>query len=227
MKGTMAMSRGAVLAMTMAVLVPLISACCSSGRASPPDDPVASDIDQRVRDLLSGYEYVPTPADWARVGTPEEVSAALVRIAAKPEGQTLSAARATSSLAHFPRPEVATFLEKRIADPKAPAALRGKAAIALASGFGDEKAPVIAPLFASSDEALREDAIRAFKRFASPSAERFLDARAKIEPAEHLRIAMSDAKTQIALTREEQTKASKYSKKIDELPAITDPGPIR
>jgi len=226
MKGTMTMSRSGLLAITMAVLVPLISACCSSGRASPPDDPVASEIDQRVRDLLSGYEYVPSPEDWARIGKPEDVSAALIRIAGKPEGQTLSAARATSSLAHFPRPEVATFLEGRIKDPKALATLRGKAAIALAVGFGDEKASVIAPLFANSDEALRDDAIRAFRRLSSPEAERFLDARAKLEPVEHLRSSMLNAQTQIALTRDEQTRAKTYPKKNDELPAIRDPGPI-
>lgn len=225
MKGTKRISRG-WLALAIAALVPWISACCSAGRASPPDDPATS-IDQRVKDMLSGYEHVPSPADWARVGTPDEVSAALMRIAAKPAGQTLAAARATSSLAHFPRPAVATFLEQRIADPKAPSALRGKAAIALASGFGDEKARFIAPLFTSNDEALREDAVRAFKLFASPAAERFLDTRFNVEPVEHLRTAITDAKTKIAQTRDARTKANNYPKQLEELPAIVDPGPIK
>jgi len=219
-------SQNGLLALVIATLVPWISACCSSGRASPPDDPAVT-VDQRVKDMLSGYEHVPSAADWARVGTPEEVSAALVRIAAKPEGQTLAAARATSSLSFFPRPEVARFLEQRIADPKALAALRGKAAIALAGGFGDEKARVIAPLFTSLDDALREDAIRAFQRFASPAAERFLDERLKVEPTEHLRTAITDAKTRIAETRAVRTKANTYPQQLDDLPQITDPGPLR
>jgi len=211
-------------------LIPLGGACCSSGRASPPDPqsaPAESDVERRVRELLSGYEHVPTAEDWARAGTPEEVSAALVRIAGNAGGQTLTAARATSSLAHFPRPEVAAFLEQRLADPKAHVSLRGKAAIALAAGFGDDKAGVIAGLFASPDEALREDAIRAFRLLVSPAAERFLDARAKVEPSERLRTVMSEARAVIADKREARTKEGKLPDRIRDLPPISDPGPIR
>ena len=44
---------------------------------------------------------------------------------------------------------------------------------------------------AAADEGLREDAIRAFKTFSSPAAERFLEARLAVEPSERLRGAMS------------------------------------
>lgn len=227
MRGTQSNLTGVMIALA---LLPLVGACCSSGRASPPDTqnaPAESEVDRRVKELLSGYEHVPSAEDWARIGTPEEVSAALVRIAASPEGQTLTAARATSSLANFPRPEVARFLEQRIADPKAHPSLRGKAAIALAAGFGDAQAGAIAPLFASRDEALREDAIRAFKRLVSPAAERFLEARARLEPSERLRTVMGEARAAIAEAREARIKEGKLPDQIRDLPAIADPGPIR
>ena len=211
----------------IAACVPWFAACCSTGHANPPDPTEQAEVDQRVLDLLSGYEHVPTPEDWARIGTPEEVAAALIRVAKNPQGRTLAAARATSSLAHFPRPEVATFLEARLVDTKVAPALRGKAAIALAAGFGDSKAKLIAPLFASPDEALREDAVRAFKRLASPAAERFLETRAKVEPSEHVRGAMIDAKLEIAKTRDARLKTNTYRKDLDQLAPINDPGPIR
>lgn len=215
---------------SLAAIALLFSACCSSGRASPPDDPpapVMSEVEARVLELLSAYEHVPTPEDWQRIGTPEEVSAALVAIADKPDGKTLIAARATSSLAHFPRPEVGAFLERRLSDAKVHASLRGKAAIALAVGFGDAKAKAIAPLFTSPDEALREDAVRALSRLVSPAAERFLENREKVEPSERLRGVMRDARGTIATRRQERTRDNSYPKELDALPAIDDPGPVK
>lgn len=222
-----ALPAGWRLMLALCALVPIVTACCSSGRAAAPEPEPDGAVDQRVRQLLNGYEYVPTAADWARAGTPAEVSAALMRLAAKPEGQTLAAVRATSSLAYFPRPEVATFLEGRVGNEALSPTLRGKAAIALGLAFGDAKAKVIAPLFASPDEGLREDAIRAFKTFSSPAAERFLDARLAVEPSDRLRGAMSDAKARIVAMREAKTKANTYGRELDQLAPIPDPGPIR
>jgi hypothetical protein len=222
--------------MVLAIAALALPACCSSGRASPPEPagnegpppPDTQDsVEARVEALLSGYEMVPSAEDWARAGTPQEVSAALMHIAERPAGKTLMASRALSSLAHFPRPEVASFLEARVGDGALPAGLRGKAAIALAAGFGDAKAGVVAPLFASPDEDLRDNAVRAFKHFLSPAAEAFLEARAAVEPAERLRGVMRAARDHIADTRAARTKASSYPKELDALPPLADPGPVR
>jgi hypothetical protein len=177
--------------------------------------------------MLSGYEHVPTAEDWARAGTPSEVSAVLVKIASAPAGQTVIALRATSSLAHFPRPEVSSFLESTLGNTQLGSAHRGKAAIALAAGFGDPKAPVIAPLFASPDPSLREDAIRAFRRFVSTAAERFLEARSKVEPSEHLRSEMNAARLAIVEARAALEKDRRLPENIRDLPPIADPGAVR
>lgn len=224
-------TKGALLAALMMV----VPACCSSGRASPPDLPpegpppedTPAAIEARVEAMLSGFERVPTADDWARAGTPQEVSTALMHIASQPQGRTLLAARALSSLAHFPRTEVARFLEARIADAKLRASLRGKAAIALAAGFGDAKADRVIPLLAEPDASLREDAIRAFRHFVSPSAERFLEARQVNEPDPRLQRVMAGTRSHIAERRAARIGAKTYPAELDRLPALTDPGPVR
>ncbi len=223
-------NRANLLVSAALALVPISSACCSAGHASPPTESgldANAAVETRVRAMLSGYEHVPTAEDWAHAGTPSEVSAVLVKIASSPAGQTVIALRATSSLAHFPRPEVSTFLESTLGNPQLGSAHRGKAAIALAAGFGDVKAPVIAPLFASPDESLREDAIRAFRRFVSPSAERFLEARAKVEPAEHLRNEINAARLAIAEARTALEREQRLPAGVRDLPPLADPGAVR
>jgi len=162
--------------------------------SAAPSDPRAS-----IETMLAGYEHVPTAADWARLGEPDAVVAVLVDLTRT--GRTLTAARATSSLAHFPRPEVRSFLAARVADPTLRATLRGKAAIALARAFGDAVAPTIAPLFASPDPDLREDAIRAFAPFTSIAAEAFLRSRAGMDPASRLAERMRATADRIAGAR--------------------------
>jgi len=181
----------------------------------------------QVKTLVSGYERVPTVADWARVGRPEDVAAALMTLAAG--DKVVLAARATSSLTHFPQGEVRRFLEGRVADEALRGTLRGKAAIALAGAFGDDAASVIVPLFTSPDPDVREDAIRAFARLASSSSERFLRARATREPAPRLAERMRATALEIAAerARREALPAGRPDRVVPSLPDLTDPGPVR
>jgi hypothetical protein len=225
-------NRANLLLSAALALGPLTACCSSSVHASPPADGPAdvaanTEVEARVRALLSGYEHVPTAEDWARAGTPAEVAATLIRLASTPSGQTVTALRATSSLAHFPRPEVARFLGDLLADATRLSAHRGKAAIALAAGFGDAKAGLIAPLFASPDEALREDAIRAFRRLLSPSAERFLGERMKAEPSERLRGEIASARAAIGEARSALERQGGLPAGVRDLPPIPDPGQVR
>lgn len=219
--------------LTAALAVVALSACCSAGRANEPapdrrGEPVAAEpIIDRVRALLSGYEHVPTGADWARVGPSEEVAAALMSIASEANARTITAARATSSLAYFPRPEVAGFLEARVGDERLSPSLRGKSAIALAAAFKDERADRIAVLFASEDEGLREDGVRAFRHMLSPAAETFLAGREPLEPNERLRGEMANTRRGIATRRVEAERAGGVSDAVLKRPAIADPGPVR
>ncbi|MCC6620689.1 MAG: hypothetical protein IT385_05515 [Deltaproteobacteria bacterium] len=207
------------------VLVALVIASASGVRAAPPD-PRAS-----VATMLAGYEHVPSAADWARVGPPAEVAAALMDVAHT--GKVIAAARATSSLAHFPRPEVQAFLAARVGDAALRPTLRGKAAIALGRAFGDAAAPTIAPLFASPDPDLREDAIRAFASFATSASESFLRARATKDPVPRLGERMRTTAERIAgerarrllVTPDGPTLLVDPDQEVDV--TIEDPGPVR
>lgn len=214
----------------------MMSGCCSAGRAQPaggePVEPMeieAKDaaLVERVRALLSGYEHVPSAEDWKKVGEPADVAAALMAIAAEPNAKTMTAARATSSLGFFPRPEVSAFLVSRMADEKLAPTLRGKAAIAVGLAFGDERADEIAALLSSPDAGLREDAVRAFRHLMSPAAERFLEGRVAQEPMAHIRQSMAAAKGQIAAARKAAEDGGSLSDRVKNRPALRDPGPVR
>lgn len=211
----------------------MMSGCCSAGRAQPtggePQVVEAKDaaLVERVRALLSGYEHVPSEQDWQKLGDPADVAAALMAIATEPNARTMTAARATSSLGFFPRPEVATFLVGRMADERLAATLRGKAAIAAGMAFGDERADEIAALLSSPDATLREDAVRAFRHLMSPAAERFLEGRMAAEPMAHIRDAMGAAKAQIASARKAAEDRGSLSDRVKNRPALRDPGPVR
>ncbi|MFO0746122.1 MAG: hypothetical protein U1F43_10670 [Myxococcota bacterium] len=209
---------GPTLALALALASP--SALAAPSPSGPTPD--------QVRTLLSGYEKVPSADDWARLGPPEAVSAELVRIAsgARADAHALLAARATSSLAHFPLPSVRAFLEARVRDTSARPQLRGKAAIALARAFGDAAAPAIASLFAAGDADLREDAIRAYRQLVSPAAERFVLARAAREPLPRLAGLMREAGQAIASERQQRKNDRRLDPTLESTPDIADPGPV-
>lgn len=193
----------------------------SSAVAAPPDPKVVAS----AKTLISGYEKVPNAGDWARIGSPEEVSAALMALAQTE--RTLMSARATASLGFFARSDVRVFLEARLDDRALHPSLRGKAAIALAGAFGDDAAEVIAPLFTAAEPELREDAIRAYRRMLGPAAERFLLARASREPDRRLADLMLTASGAIVSERLRLSTLNALDARVLGLPAIADPGPVR
>jgi len=154
-----------------------------------------------VETLLLGFELVPSPEDWARVGDPAVVSAELMRIADDATRGVVQT-RAMSSLAHFPTPEVEGFLAQRAGDGALDPNLRGKAVIAWAYLARDRVAPAVARLLAHPDERLREDAVRALRLMAAPEVESFLRARVALEPTPHVRGAIEAAAERVRGNRE-------------------------
>lgn len=193
----------------------------STTLAAAPDPKVVAS----VKTLLSGYEKVPTAADWAKAGTPEQVASALMQLATTE--RPVFAARATSSLGHFRSDEVRVFLQSRLTDRALHVTLRGKAAIALAGAFGDDAADTIAPLFAAPEVELREDAIRAFRRFAGTAADRFLLKRAGVEPDQRLADLMLQASGTIAAERMKRSLDRTLAPELLTMPSIDDPGPVQ
>ena len=181
----------------MMLLGALFSANLPALAASAAQPPVDSAVDA----LLSGYELVPTAADWARVGSTDDVAAKLMAVADDP-GAGVAQVRAMSSLAHFPSLAVLTFLDSHARDASLPARLRGKALIAWAGVAREAAAPAIAQFLAEPDAALREDAARALRLLAAPEVAAFLRARAAVEPVPYLQEVLRGAATRVDSNRE-------------------------
>lgn len=163
--------------------------------------PAGAGVDQAVDTLLSGYELVPTEADWAKAGPPEAVAARLMALA-DDAGAGTAQMRAMSSLAHFPTPAVVAFLKARATDAARPVALRGKAAIAWVYAAREAAAPEVARLLGEASEQLREDVARALRLCAAPEVARFLRARAALEPVPWVEEALRGAATMVDTRRE-------------------------
>lgn len=206
-----------------------LSACCSSSHAQQPTVVVSQDLLESVRTLISGYEHVPTAKEWSDLGETTAVSQALMTLA--DEGG-VTGARALSSLAHFPTPQVESFLlsrvrGERIIEQDRPDWQRGKAAITLGVAFGDTHAETLAKLLTEPSEALREDALRAFRHLRSTQVESFLKQRISKEPSEHLKGVLQETAQWVAQRRQEEEARGVLKASAQKVKAIKDPGAVR
>ena len=150
------------------------------GLASPA---FGQDVDPKVvsqvETLLSGFEYVPTKADWDRVGP--QAAVVLRKIAADTGAKKVQRARAISSLMFFPQSTTQTFLTSLIGEEGQPLVLRRKALRSLANGFGDRAIPTVEPFLSSKDAHLRKTAIKALGSIKTDKSRQLLQARLKVE----------------------------------------------
>jgi hypothetical protein len=201
------------LALALALVLPAPAALAQARR---PADAAS------VADLLRAFERVPTAADWQQAGPPQAVAAELMRLAdAAPHPVTRG--RALASLAHFPTLPVRRFLTAKVTAAPLDVALRGKAAFALARGFGESALGTVAPLLAERSPRLREDAVRALATLAAPAVEQLLDARQSAEPAPHIREAMQRAASRVARNR---ATLQAHKRQVPVAPAIAPIGPV-
>ncbi len=139
----------------------------------------------QVKELLAGYEYTPTAADWARIG--DDAAVVLRQIAADESARATQRARAVSSLAHFPGDETRVFLKDLLAQDGSPALLRRKAIRAMAVGFGASSLEVIKPFLTNDDKRLRESAVLALGTIKGIEAQTLLKERLEVEPSAFLK----------------------------------------
>ena len=143
------------------------------------------EVERAVLVLLSGYEYVPTSADWASLGSPSLVVDTLLRLGN--EGAVLVRHRAMSSLAQFPEPRVRDFLKRVANDSLARLSLRAKALRALGMGFREHAALSIAPYLDHPETRLREAAIRSMEPMSALEVDALLQNRLHREQSPHVR----------------------------------------
>lgn len=156
-----------------------------AGSASADDKAADRKVVSQVEALLSGIEYVPTKADWERIGP--KAAPVLRAIAADVKALATRRGRAVSALVYFPGVETRGSVTTLLRDPQAPAHVRGKAGLVLALTDGAASVKVLAPYADDKDNRLRERIIRALGEVPTAEARGVLERRLKVEPKRYLK----------------------------------------
>lgn len=138
------------------------------------DDTVSDPVRAQVIDALSGYESVPSAAEWEKMG---DVGPELFALSKDPTISPSVRVRATHALGYFPAADHQAWLGSLIADPTVSTQLRRASCYALANGWGDTALPLISPALTDSDKQLRNAAARAVGSIGSPAARATLEGR--------------------------------------------------
>lgn len=173
--------------MRTATIVLLLALAFPAGAEAPVD----AGARERVRHLLSGYEYVPTAEELRAIPDLDRVLEALATDGAVPG---FVRARALSSFAVLPagNERAGRVLRAALADERLHPQLRRAAVKALARREGPAALPALQPLLADPEVRLRDAALEALApHAASPAVREALEARRSRETDPALRERLS------------------------------------
>lgn len=151
----------------VAAVAALVVALPASARVA-----TKAEVKQRLLVMLSGFEHVPSRADWKRAGPTDRVAEALVEIASDGSARRSVRARAITGMRHAPAPVARRYLQQAVEDPSTLPLLRRKAAWTLGAVARETALPVLTPLLSSNDPFLREAALRGISEVPGPVATR-------------------------------------------------------
>ncbi|HBQ12765.1 MAG: HEAT repeat domain-containing protein [Sandaracinaceae bacterium] len=153
------------------LLTALLVAQTAAAQAAPSRD--------RVRQLLSGIEDVPSDADWQRLG--DGALPVLIDLYADGDEAPYVRLRAVDAVAAFPRTATRTFL-LAVAQAEGQSDLFVRQAVlALARGFGRAALSDLRPFLAHDEAVVREAAARALGGIGGDEATAALRARLEVE----------------------------------------------
>lgn len=137
----------------------------NSAAVHRPDQPAKAILARWFR----GYEFVPTDADFARLGP--RLGGALRDLAGDPNVDLIARVRAVSAMVYATEPATAQFVAALLADSSAASVLRRKAALVLGERLGPEAIPGLVSAFygAPDDVYLREACAKALGRLGAAS----------------------------------------------------------
>ncbi|MEZ4315983.1 MAG: HEAT repeat domain-containing protein [Myxococcota bacterium] len=153
------------------------------------DPAAAGELREPVLELLSAYEQGASAEDLRKLG--EGVPTELIAIARDSAVPHSRRGRAVSALAHYPSPEVRTFLDAQLVGSDG--YLQRKATGAIVRAFRDDALPSVEPLLASEDRQLRLAAVNAVGALGSPRAREILSAHAASESDDTVKEALTTA----------------------------------
>lgn len=158
---------------SIVVLVLLLGALPSLASAQ------AAPSRERVRQMLSGVEDVPSDEDWRRLG--DGVIPVLIDLYGDADQPPYVRLRAVGAVAAFPRPAVRTFLLAVTRVEGQSDLFIREAVMALARGFGAAASADVSPFLGHDEPVVREAAARALGRIGDAGATRALRARLTVE----------------------------------------------
>lgn len=139
--------------------------------------------------MLSGYEYVPSAQDLARLGS--GVPDLLMQIVKDPGAMKYHRLRALTLLRHYPdRPEVQSFLTNLLTEENLPGSFLRRAMVALGQTAKGKAIPTLTPFLSSKDVHSREAAAQALFATGEPSVADLLTQAAVGEPEAFLKKSM-------------------------------------
>mgnify|MGYP001794323079 CR=1 FL=1 len=143
-----------------------------------------------VRAMLSGYESVPTLAEWRRQGA--GTLDLLKRLFEASDTQPYVRLRAVAAMAAFPTDAARSFLV-RVARSSTSDLIAREALLTLGRAFGDGVRAELAPFLSHRIPLLREAAARALGRIGNPDCRALLEARLETEGHPAVREAVTRA----------------------------------
>lgn len=180
------------------------SATAQEAVVTRPDVPTAPEptatpepsVEERLKFLLSGYEYFPTRADLDAVAKPEVVVATLLRFAADDAARTTLRLRAVDALGYYDSAESVEYLGELVGTKldalprkrlRVASLLKHHAITSLARAGKDKAVPHIAAVLAADDVQLRLTAIHALGKHGGDDGRAVLQAHRKNEKSEFVR----------------------------------------
>ncbi|MEO0326177.1 MAG: HEAT repeat domain-containing protein [Myxococcota bacterium] len=143
-----------------------------------------------VRAMLSGYESVPSLAEWRRLGP--ETLRVLVALYEAPDTAPYVRLRAVAATAAFPTTATRTFL-LRVASGASSDLIAREAVLTLGRAFGDGARGELAPFLSHRLPLIREAAARALGRIGTPGCRALLEVRLETEGHPAVRAAVTRA----------------------------------
>lgn len=162
--------------------LPLLLLLSASAAAQAPD------AERTLRAWFSGYEFVPGPEHFARLG--DRLPDALQRIAADEASDPVVRARAVSAMVHVPNPAIERGLVELLEAPETPALLRRKAVRVLGEGFGPRHLDLVVSVFGAADDFRLREACADTLRGMGPAAYAIRDVLLRREPNPTVRAAL-------------------------------------
>jgi len=154
---------------------------------APAADP-GVDVDQireRVRLLLSGYEYFPTADDLREVVA--DPTLYLLELVYGDDTMVVHRHRAIAALGLFPSDESRAHLDYLLASPATPELTRHHVMNALSTGYGEAALPALAPYLSVADLQLQLTAISAIGAIGTETSVTLLQDSLRIEADELVR----------------------------------------